>query len=193
VYSGWDFDYRGPTYRWASMPDQYVLDFIHRREVAHARAPLLAVYTLITSHAPWSDLPPVVDDWSRIGDGASYHALPVTHFPIGWTNLADAAEAYDRSVAYDLDVIVNYAGRFIAGGALVIILGDHQPVAEVTRFSASSAVPIHVISRNRALVAPFRARGYTPGMRPTRTAAAPPRGMETFLPDLLEALSSRHE
>jgi hypothetical protein len=188
VYSGWDFDYRGPTYRWASMPDQYVIDFIHRREVAPARAPLLAAYTLITSHAPWSDQPPVVGDWSRIGDGAIYGALPVAHFPIGWTNLADAAEAYDRSVAYDLQIIVEYATRALAGDALVIVLGDHQPVAEVTRFGASFAVPIHVWSRNAALIAPFRARGYTRGMRPCRVA--PPRGMETLLPDLLADFST---
>jgi hypothetical protein len=188
VYSGWDFDYRGPTYRWANMPDQYVIDFVHRREVTAARAPLLAVYTLITSHAPWSDQPPVVSDWASIGDGAVYRALPVTHFPVTWINLGDAAEAYDRSVAYDIEVITAYANRVLANDALVIVLGDHQPVAEVTRFSNSMAVPIHVLSRNAALVAPFRARGYTPGLRPARTSH-PPAGMETFLPDLLADLS----
>ena len=188
VYSGWDFDYLGPTYRWASMPDQYVIDFIHRHEVAPARGPLLVAYTLITSHAPWSDQPPIVADWSRIGDGALYAGLPVARFPITWTNLADAGEAYDHSIAYDLEVIVDYVDRFVAGDALVIVLGDHQPVAEVTRFSGSSAVPIHVFSRNPAFIAPFRARGYTPGLRPARVA--PPRGMETLLPDLLADFST---
>jgi hypothetical protein len=189
VYSGWDFDYRGPAYRWAAMPDQYVIDFIHRREVAPARAPLLTTYTLITSHAPWSDQPPRVDDWSRIGDGGIYATLPSARFPITWTNLADAAEAYDHSIAYDLEVIVDYVTRAVAGDALVIVLGDHQPVAEVTRGSASPAVPIHVLSRNAAFIAPFRARGYTAGMRPSRLG--PPRGMETLLPDLLADFSGR--
>jgi hypothetical protein len=78
--------------------------------------------------------------------------------------------------------------RFVAGDALVIVIGDHQPVAEVTRFSGSSAVPIHVWSRNPALIAPFRARGYTPGLRPSREAS--PRGMETLLPDLLSDFST---
>jgi hypothetical protein len=188
VYSGWDFDYRGPTYRWASMPDQYVIDFIQRHEVAPARGPLLVTYTLITSHAPWSDQPPVVADWSRIGDGALYAGLPVSRFPITWTNLPDAAQAYDHSIAYDLEVIVDYVDRFVAGDALVIVLGDHQPVAEVTRFSGSSAVPIHVWSRNPAFIAPFLARGYTPGLRPSRGAS--PRGMETLLPDLLGDFST---
>jgi hypothetical protein len=190
VYSSWDFDYRGPTYRWANMPDQYVIDFVHRHEIATARTPLLAAYTLVTSHAPWSDQPRVVDDWSRIGNGAIYRSLGTDRFPITWTNLADGAEAYDHSVAYDLRVIVDYVTRFVDGDALVIVLGDHQPVAEVTRFSSSSAVPIHVMSRSGAFVGAFRARGYTPGMRPAPASAASVRGMETFLPDLLQDFST---
>jgi hypothetical protein len=170
------------------MPDQYVIDFIHRREVAAARGPLLVAYTLISSHAPWSDQPPVVADWSRIGDGALYAGLPRARFPIAWTNLADAADAYDHSIAYDLEVIVDYVDRFVTGDALVIVIGDHQPVAEVTRFSGSSAVPIHVFSRNPAFIAPFVARGYTPDLRPSRRASR--RGMETLLPDLLANFSS---
>jgi hypothetical protein len=67
------------------------------------------------------------------------------------------------------------------------VLGDHQPVAEVTRQSRSFAVPIHVISRNRALVDAFRARGYRSGMGPARPENPP--GLETLLPDLLADLS----
>jgi hypothetical protein len=60
-------------------------------------------------------------------------------------------------------------------------------VAEVTRWSRSHAVPVHVISRNRALVDAFRTRGFQSGMRPA-PADAPP-GLETLLPDLLADLS----
>jgi hypothetical protein len=193
VYSGWDLDYRGPSYGWANMPDQYVLDVIRRRELggpASARAPLLAAYALVSSHAPWSDQPALVADWSRLGDGSLYAALPGEHHPIGWTNLGDGAEAYMHSVAYDLSVIGDYLARFVTGGALVIVLGDHQPVAEVTRFSRSRAVPVHVISRNRTLVDRFLARGYIPGMRPVRRVGPVP-GMETLLDDLLAGISGQ--
>ncbi len=183
VYSAWDFDYRGPGYRWSPMPDQYTIDFIHRREVARAARPLLLEYALVSSHAPWSDLPPIVPDWDAIGDGRVYANLPRARFPIGWTNLADAGDAYVQAVIYDLDIIAQYAVRFVPGDALVIVLGDHQPVADVTRGSPSHAVPVHVISRNRALVEAFRARGYQPGMRPA--ASADPPGLETLLPALL--------
>jgi hypothetical protein len=187
VYSAWDFDYRGPGYRWAPMPDQYTLDFVHRREVARAARPLLVEYALVSSHAPWSDQPPVVSDWDSIGDGRVFASLPAAHFPIGWTNLADGGDAYVHAVSYDLQILAQYIARFVPGDSLVIVLGDHQPVAEVTRWSRSFAVPIHVISRNHALVDAFRARGYRTGMRPARSESPP--GLETLLPDLLADLA----
>jgi hypothetical protein len=189
VYSAWDFDYRGPSYRWAPMPDQYTIDFVHRHEVANAARPLLIEYALVSSHAPWSDLPPVMPDWDRIGDGRIFASLPAAHFPIGWTNLADGADAYAHAVDYDLQIVTDYVARFVAGDALVVVLGDHQPVADVTRGSLSHAVPVHVISRNRALVDAFRARGYRTGMRPARSENPP--GLETLLSDLLEDLAQK--
>jgi hypothetical protein len=189
IYSAWDLDYRGPGYRWAPMPDQFTVDFVHRREVARAARPLLLEYALVSSHAPWSDQPPFTADWDAIGDGRVFADLPTARFPIGWTNLADGAGAYLQSIRYDLEVLGDYVARFVPGDALVIVLGDHQPVAEVTRASPSAAVPVHVISRNRALVDAFRARGYASGMRPA--PAASPRGLETLLPDLLADLADQ--
>jgi hypothetical protein len=187
VYSAWDLDYQGPSYRWAPMPDQYTIDFIHRHEVARAAGPLLVEYALVSSHSPWSDLPPVVADWDTIGDGRIFDGLPAAHYPIGWTNLADGAGAYLRAVSYDLRIITDYIARSVPGDSLVIVLGDHQPVADVTRGSPSHAVPVHVISRNRALVDAFRARGYRSGMHPAH--AGDPPGLEALLPDLLADLS----
>jgi hypothetical protein len=69
----------------------------------------------------------------------------------------------------------------------VIILGDHQPLAELTRWSPSAAVPVHVISRRRELVEPFLARGYRPGLRPSLSGAR--AGMETFLSSFLRDFS----
>jgi len=187
VYSAWDLDYAGPSYRWAPMPDQYTLDFVQRHEVAGAVRPLLLEYALVSSHAPWSDQPPIVADWHAIGDGRVFAGLPTAHFPIGWTNLADGAGAYLHAISYDLQILAQYIATFVPGDSLVIVLGDHQPVAEVTRWSESYAVPIHVISRNRALVDAFRARGYRSGMHPPPSGNPP--GLETLLSTLLADLS----
>jgi hypothetical protein len=184
LYQGWDFDYRGPAFGWANMPDQYVLDAVHRRE---SRAPLLAVYALQSSHAPWSQQPPLIEDWAALKDGSVFNTVPARSFDARWTNLGEAGPAYVASLSYDLEVLARYL-ESAAGDALVVILGDHQPVAEVTRYSPSHAVPVHVLSRRAELVQPFLSRGYVSGMRPQRSGAV--RGLETFLPNLLTDFST---
>jgi len=55
----------------------------------------------------------------------------------------------------------------------------------VTDNSQSWAVPIHVISRDPDLVAPFRSRGYSQGMVPVNGNLP----MEDFLVDFLHDFS----
>ncbi|HEX3849433.1 MAG TPA: hypothetical protein VHW01_00620, partial [Polyangiaceae bacterium] len=76
---------------------------------------------------------------------------------------------------------------YVNDDSLVIILGDHQPVAGVNDHSASYGVPIHVLSRSAALLQPFIVRGYSAGMRPRRSGVRP--GLESFLPDFLADFS----
>ena len=187
-YYAWDFDYQGPVYGWSTMPDQYVLDFIHHREIQGQTRPLFIEFILTGSHAPFHRQPPYVRDWSQIGNGKIYHDLDVVTFPIVWPDLSNAAEGYVTSIAYELNVIVAFANKFIDNDTLIVVLGDHQPNVQLTGEKASWAVPVHVISRNRDHLQPFLKRGYTPGLIPTQPP--PYRGMETFLFDFLEDFST---
>jgi Sulfatase len=187
-YYLWNFDYVGPTYAWATMPDQYVLDFARRRELSPARGPLFIEYILVSSHAPWSDLPPLIDDWSRVQNGDIYNHIEATHYPIVWPTFTNASGAYIDSIKYDFEVLKRYLSDYIKDDSLVIILGDHQPVAEVNGHSPLHGVPVHILSRDPKLLEPFIARGYTAGLRPHRTGNRP--GLEQFLPDFLEDFSS---
>jgi len=187
-YYLWNFDYVGPTYAWATMPDQYVLDFVRRHELSRASGPLFIQYILVSSHAPWSDLPPLVDDWSRVRDGDIYNHVEGTHYPIVWPSFANASGAYIASIEYDFEVLKRYLADYVKDDSLVIILGDHQPVAEVNGHTSSYGVPIHVLSRDPKLLEPFIARGYTAGLRPHRTGIRP--GLEQFLPDFLADFST---
>jgi hypothetical protein len=193
-YYAMDLDYRGPSFKWATMPDQYVIDFVHRREIARrppeGRAPLFVEYALVSSHSPWSVQPRLVDDWDRLRDGgAIFNALPPVLYPVTWSNLAVGGEAYVTSLIYDLEMLRRYLAERVADDALVIILGDHQPSAEVTDDSPSHGVPVHVISRDHSFIQRFVAAGYVPGMRAARVARPLP-GMESFLPQLLQMFSS---
>ena len=192
-YYAMDLGYRGPSYQWATMPDQYVIDFVHRRELdaqaGTGHPPLFIVYALVSSHSPWSLQPRVVEDWNRLRDGGTiFNDQEPVRYPVTWSTLQKGGDAYVTSLLYDFEVLRRYLTERIKDDALVIILGDHQPSAEVTGDSPSHGVPIHVLSRDHALVRRFTDAGYVSGM--LAHGQRPLRPMEGLLEDLLRLLSS---
>lgn len=183
------FDYRGPSFGWAPMPDQYVLDWVHRHEFARRERPLFVRYVLISSHAPFNNQPPFIPDWDLIGDGSIYNDRPPIEYPIYWPDLKNAGQAYLRSLDYEFETLGDYFARFVATDALIIIMGDHQPNLQLTDTGEPWSVPVHVISRNPRLLDPFRKRGYTPGLIPEQPP--PHAGMETFLQGFLQDFSKK--
>ena len=188
-YYAWNFDYQGPMYGWSTMPDQYVLDFIYRKEIQNRTQPLFIEFILVTSHAPFHRQPPYLKDWSRIGTGEIYHQLETVTFPIVWPDLSNASEGYVTAMIYELRVITEFIMQYLDDNALILVLGDHQPNVQITGENQPWSVPVHVFSRNDALLEPFRKRGYSPGLIPTQPP--PHRGMETFLYDFLADFSTR--
>jgi hypothetical protein len=187
-YVARDLDYQGPRFGWATMPDQFVLDAVGRRELSVARErPLFLCYALVSSHVRWSDLPPVVENWSTLGDGSLFNQLPSRHYDTSWLSLSGARTAYADAIVYDLAVLRRYLEEFVPGEALVLILGDHQPHTDITRKQPSPGVPVHVLSRSRSSVASFLARGYTPGM--VASEALPHPGLDSLLPELVADFS----
>ena len=190
-YYLWNFGYAGPDYAWATMPDQFVLDFVRRSELKEPKGPLFIQYNLVSSHAPWSDLPTVVNDWDKLGNGALFETQQRMKYPIVWPYFENASQAYIDSIMYDFEVLKRYITQYVLDDSLVIILGDHQPVAEVNGRTQFTGVPVHVLSRDGALVEPFAARGFGRGMwPPNRFSYAP---MSSFLVNLLQDYSTREE
>ncbi len=181
-------DYKGPKYGWSPMPDQYVLDFIHRREIQNRNQPLFIEFILVTSHAPFHMQPPYLEDWSQVIDGTVYQQEDIIYFAVKWPDLTNASEAYMTSITYDLKVLKAFILQFIADETLIIIMGDHQPNAQITGKNRPWSVPIHVISRNHHLLQFFAARGYTSGLIPRQLTPHP--GMETFLYNFLTDFST---
>ncbi|MGW8188418.1 MAG: sulfatase-like hydrolase/transferase, partial [Desulfobacterales bacterium] len=156
LYTQPAFGYRGPGFGWSAMPDQFVLDFVRRRELENCRRPLFIEIVLGNSHAPFHVLPPFLADWSRIGDGTVYQDLDPLVFPVTWSDMTHAAEAYIAALTYDFKVIQSFVEQFVKGDALIILMGDHQPNVQITGPGRPWSVPVHVISRNRAFLEPFR-------------------------------------
>ncbi len=184
AYYARQFNYRGRTFGWAPMPDQFVLDWVHRREFLKRERPLFIRYVLISSHAAFSIQPQFIDNWETIGDGGIFNDRQPITYPIYWPDLRNAGGAYLHSLNYEFTVFGDYLARFISADTLIIIMGDHQPNLQLTDAGEPWSVPVHIISRNSKLLVPFRKRGYTPGLIPDQPL--PHAGMETFLQDFLE-------
>lgn len=163
-----DFDYAGPPFFWVTMPDQYTWSFFEREIRMPSDRPVFAMLALISSHAPWTPILPVLEDWEAIGDGAIFDEWagqgPTPEAL--WRDFDRVREYYAESVRYSLEVTGGYAARYADEDTLFFMLGDHQPAALVTGQDASWAVPVHVISGDPALLEPFREQGFLPGMQP---------------------------
>jgi hypothetical protein len=190
IYAAADLGYAGAPYNWVTMPDQYTLFVLERAERTGADHPLFAEVSLISSHAPWTPIPPVLEDWSTIGDGSVFSEWADEGDPpeVVWRDPERVRQQYARAIDYVVGVLASYAANFVDGRTLLVLVGDHQPAPLITGDDASRDVPIHVISGDPALLAPFVGWGFTPGMRPS--AGAPPKGMDEFRDFLLHAFSA---
>jgi hypothetical protein len=182
-----DLGYRGPPIGWGTVPDEYTIHAVQKRELEQA-GPRFIEYVLVTSHAPWSAVPSIVGNDAELGDGSVYARLPIERQSTRWSDLDGASVAFAKAIRYDLEVLRRYIHERVKGDTLVILLGDHQPPGGATEGSTARGAMIHVISRRSEFVDAFRRRGYTPGMRPL--AAPPYPGLETFLPAFLADFSS---
>jgi hypothetical protein len=189
IYAAADLGYAGLPYNWVTMPDQYTLSVLERRERGPGHPPLFAEVSLISSHAPWTPIPPVLDDWDAIGAGEVFSRWAEMGDPpdVVWRDPARVRHQYTLALDYVLGVLGSYAARFAAGPTLLILVGDHQPAPLITGAGATRDVPMHVISADPALLEPFLAWGFTAGMRPD--PVRPPHRMDAFRDWFLGAFS----
>lgn len=170
VLAAKDLGYKGKPFNWITMPDQYTLAAFERlsREPARkAGQPLMAEMALVSSHAPWTPVAKLID-WKDVGDGAVFNSQAEgDETPrVVWSNRADVREHYIRTIDYSLQTLGDYVAHF-GRDAVFVILGDHQPAPIITGPNASRAVPVHIVSRDAALIKRFEAEGFTAGMIPT--------------------------
>jgi hypothetical protein len=191
IYAEADMGYAGEPYNWATMPDQYTMSAFEQfeRSAEERDRPVFAEFSLISSHAPWTHIPPVVDDWSDIGDGALFSTWAEIGDPphVVWADPERVRAQYGKSIRYVLDMLTSYATNFVDDRTLLIVVGDHQPAPLVTGEGVTRDVPLHVITGNPDLLQPFINWGLVPGMHPDDTVDV--KRMDAFRDWFLEAFS----
>ncbi|MFL2544835.1 MAG: hypothetical protein ACJ0RV_03215 [Longimicrobiales bacterium] len=196
IYSFENIDYAGPPLNWVTMPDQFTWSFLQNtiRTIHGVERPLFVELSLISSHAPWTPIIPVYDDWSAIGDGEIFSEWERTG-PTPrelWSNHENVKEYYGLSLEYAINAMVGFAEHYLKGRDMLIVLGDHQAAPLITGEDASKAVPIHVISKDQSLLAPLLDYGFVPGSIPPDSLDGI-QGMDTFRRMFLDVFSSSKE
>ncbi len=180
-------EYHGPAYGSWVIPDQYSLYQAHRTEVTPTdRPPLFVFFPTINSHAPFTPLPPYQSDWHRF-DTMTGTTVTDTN-PVMLNARLDGAElatAYIRSIRYNLEVLGGYLRQYAPANALFLVIGDHQPPAIVGGRDLSWQVPVHLFTRDPAIIHAFQAVGFHPGITPGSTVLG---GIEKLGPLLLRTL-----
>lgn len=190
IYKPEQLHYQGPAYGWWAIPDQYSLYQVHRLEMqAPTRQPLFMFFPTISSHVPFSPLPPYYPDWTYFDAVASKSMPDFAAVPLESRLDGTAlAAAYIDSVRYNLQLLGGYLSQYVPPTALLLVLGDHQPPAIVGGREISWQVPVHLFSRNPHLIDAFITLGFKRGLIPEST---PVGGIEMLGPLLLRTLDSR--
>ncbi len=178
-YDARNVRYRGPSFGYAAMPDQYALDALRRLELARAdRGPVMAEIDLVSSHTPWTPLPPTVP-WDELGDGSVFRDLAPVDVP------GSEAERYGTAVAYSLRTVVSFVETSPDPDLVLVVLGDHQPHHPVAADDAAPDVPVTLLAQDPAVLDRIAGWGWTGGMRPSPDAPVWP--MDAFRDRFLTA------
>ncbi|HWD81142.1 MAG TPA: CDP-alcohol phosphatidyltransferase family protein, partial [Kribbella sp.] len=127
VYDRRNVGYAGPSFSYASMPDQYTLAALQRLELEKRnRARVMAEVDLVSSHTPWAPLPRLVD-WSQVGDGSIFDPMPAEgDSPEDvWRQPERVKAAYAQSIAYSLDALTSFVQQLHDRNLVLVVLGDH--------------------------------------------------------------------
>jgi len=187
VYDRRDVGYRGPTFTYASMPDQYVLAALQRLELAkRPRPPLFAEVDLVSSHTPWTRIPRLID-WSAVGDGSIYRTLPAGTLSKEalWSDHARVRAAYGQSIQYTLNSLISFVQNYGRKNLVLVMLGDHQPATVITGDEPSHDVPISIVAHDPAVLKRVAGWGWSAGLRPSPRAPVWP--MSAFRDRFLRA------
>lgn len=195
IYHAHNLGYLGKPFNWVTMPDQYTLAAFHARELAQtSRRPVMAEIALISSHAPWTPVPQLID-WHSVGDGSVFNAQATSGDSpeTVWKDNARIRLQFRLSIEYALQTIASYLTTYGNDNTVVLVLGDHQPAPIVTGDNTdlnrgARDVPIHLIARDPEVINAVAQWQWTPGMLPADHA--PVWRMDELRNRFIEAFSS---
>lgn len=168
IYHAYNSGYEGKPFNWITMPDQFTLAAFQRNELnKDNRTPVMAEIALISSHAPWTPVPQLVD-WDYIGNGEIFNeqATRGDSPEDVWKDPARIRLQFRLSIEYTLQTLVDYVLKYGNDNVVVMAFGDHQPAPLVTGDSDNRDVPVHFFARDPNVLDAVSRWGWAEGMTP---------------------------
>lgn len=176
IYQADNLGYRGKPFNWVTMPDQYTLFSLQTRELEKkSRAPIMAEIALISSHAPWTPVPHLVD-WNQVGNGEIFNAQASSGDSPEevWQDKDRIRLQYRLSIEYALQTLSSFIENQTNKNTVILILGDHQPAPLVTGVDNNRDVPVHFISADKKIIEAIEDWQWTTGLIPDVNVAVRP-------------------
>src|SRR5215468_3682645 len=189
IYNRLNVGYHGPTFSYASMPDQYTLAVFQRLELSPGHKPVMAEIDLVSSHYPWAPLPAMVP-WNKIGNGSIFDPMPARgETPLSILGSASKErQAFGKSIQYSLQALTSWVTELNDPNLVLILLGDEQPAGPISRPGASHEVVISIIARDPSVFRQIASWRWQDGLLPG--PSAPLERMDAFRNQFLGAFST---
>jgi phosphatidylglycerophosphate synthase len=190
MYNSQNVGYQGPRFSYAQVPDQYTFRAFDQNELDRpGRRPVMGEIDLVSSHTPWTPLPPMMP-WNKIGNGSVYDGLAPAHTSfLQLLGGPDQQRNYAHSIQYSLSSLVSFVRHAHDKKLVMIVLGDHQPNSNVSGVGVSHDVPISLIAHDPSVLRRISSWGWSSGLRPSNTGSVLP--MNSFRDRFLAAYGSR--
>jgi hypothetical protein len=184
IYDSAKLRYTGPEFGWWRIPDQYTVAALDARELQpHPRKPVFVFFPTVSTHIPFQPIPPLQPDWRRVLSPEPYDGASLQHAFAQRTDWTDMGRSYVGSVEYFFDMLASYLRQRANEDLVLILIGDHQPAANVSGEGAPWDVPVHIISKRTDILEPLQHRGFQGGLTPTRPAVGQMNELALWLLD----------
>lgn len=182
-------DYPGPPIGYWKIPDQFsVAKLAQLFPAGEAKRPRFMFFPTITTHLPFSPVPPFQPDWARLLSPEPFDETEVQRSLSERPNWTMMGPDYVRMIEYAYRWLGSHLRSHQGRETFYVLVGDHQPAASVTGEGASWDVPVYLVSRNERLLQRFLSLGYRPGTEPARESLG---GLHDLTDHLLQGFSAQ--
>jgi hypothetical protein len=125
--------------------------------------------------------------WDSVGDGSIYDPQPAEGLApsVVWQDPHHVQQLYGESIQYSLQSLFSFVSHADDPNLVLLVLGDHQPAAEVSGAHAGHDVPVSIIAKDPTVLDRVSSWRWEAGMLPS--PSAPVWRMDAFRDRFLAA------